>query len=118
VEKILAYRKQSEVRVVVEGSYERDLLILLQPMRMRIIKVLREAGKPLYIREIADRLGEDWKIVSYHLTALADAGFVEGEFRVIEPPKSNPRVVGKAGKFYRLTIKVDEVLNRLNELRI
>jgi DNA-binding transcriptional ArsR family regulator len=104
--------------MVAEENLEKDLLILLQPMRRRIVEVLREAGRPLYIREIADRLGEDWRLVSYHLTALADAGFVEGEFRVIEPPRSKSRAVGKAGKFYRLTDKVDKVLSRLNELRV
>lgn len=103
-----------------ENEIARDLFILLQPTRLAIIKALRDAGRPLYIREIAEKIGEDWRITAYHLAALADAGFVEGEFRSIEQPPltGNPRSVGKAGKFYKLTEKVDEVLNQINKLRI
>ena len=92
----------------------RDLYILLQPIRWKIIRVLKKARRPMYIKEIAKEVGEDWKIVAFHLAKLADAGFVEGEFRVIELAKSK----GRAGKFYRLTDKVDKVLSRINELQL
>jgi len=93
----------------------RDLFVLLQPTRWKIINVLKEAREPLYIKEIAEKLGEDWKVVSFHLASLADAGFVEGEFRSIERPKTS---LGRAGKFYKATKKVDDVLSRLNELQL
>jgi len=95
----------------------RDLFVLLQPTRWKIIGALKKSKEPLYIREIADKVGEDWKVVSFHLSALADAGFVEGEFRIIERPKSNPGF-GRAGKFYKVTKKVDEVMARVDELRL
>ena len=95
----------------------RDLFVLLQPTRWKIIGALKKSKEPLYIREIADKVGEDWKVESFHLTALADAGFVKGEFRSIERPAGNPGL-GRAGKFYTVTKKVDEVLSRLDELRL
>ena len=95
----------------------RDLFVLFQPMRWKIVKVLKEAGEPLYIKEIAKRLNEDWKKVSFHLSKLADSGFVVGEFRSIERPSNNPGY-GRAGKFYKLTKKVDEVLSRLEEISL
>lgn len=82
----------------------RNLFVLLQPTRWKIINILKESKEPLYIKEIADKVGEDWKVVSFHLAALDDVGFVEGEFRSIERPKDNPGY-SRAGKFYKATKK-------------
>ena len=90
--------------------------ILMHPTRFKIIQALKEAGRPLYIREIADKIGENHRIVSFHLTILAEHGFVEGEYRVIEEPKERSKARGKAGKFYRLTPKVDEILKKIVEI--
>jgi len=100
-----------------EEQLLKDLLVLLQPTRWKIIKTLKEAGRPMYIREIADAIGEDWKVVAFHLSALAKAGFVEYEWKIIESPKKNPGR-GRIAKFYRVTKKVDEVLSRVNELQL
>jgi DNA-binding transcriptional ArsR family regulator len=94
-----------------------DFFVLLQPTRWKIIGVLKQSGESLYIKEIATKVGEDWKVVSFHLSALAEAGFVEGEFRSIQRPSSNPGL-GRAGKFYHVTRKVDDVLSRLDELHL
>lgn len=86
---------------------------LMQPTRRKIIKTLRESKEPLYIKEIAQKIGEKERNVSFHLATLAEYGFVEGEYREIEKPTHHSRVTGKAAKFYRLTPKVDAVIEKL-----
>lgn len=82
----------------------KDLHVVTQPTRLKIINVLREAGEPLYIEQIAQRIkGVDRRSVSFHLATLAQYGFVKGEYREIEASHSK----GKAAKFYELTEKVD-----------
>ena len=82
-----------------------EIHVLTQPTRLKIINVLREAGEPLYIEQIAKRIkGVDRRSVSFHLATLAEYGFVKGEYREIETSRSR----GKAAKFYELTEKVDQ----------
>ena len=87
-------------------------MILLHPERRKIINLLKESGKPLFINEIADKTKIERRLVSYHLSTLEDNGFAKSEFQVIEPPHSK----GKAGRFYRLTDKVDTSMKALVEL--
>ncbi len=90
------------------------LYVLMQPTRQKIIKTLREAkGRPMYIKEIADKIEETPRNVSFHLATLSEFGFVQGEYREIEPPTHHSAVSGRAAKFYQLTSKVDEVTKRL-----
>jgi predicted ArsR family transcriptional regulator len=90
-----------------------QLYILLQPTRQRIIRTLRDAKRPMYIKEIAEKIGESHRDTSFHLATLASNGFVQGEFREIEPPTHHSAVTGRAAKFYHLTDKVDEVARLL-----
>jgi DNA-binding transcriptional ArsR family regulator len=92
-------------KVIEEG------LIVLHPERWKLIKALREIGKPLFIGEIADKLGMERRLVSYHLATLEQHGFVISEFKIIEPPHSK----GKAGRFFQLTNKADEIIPKLIE---
>jgi len=55
---------------------------------------------PLYITEIAKRIKEDRRQVSFHLTTLEDNGLVESKFDIIQKPYNGK---GKAGRFYKLT---------------
>ena len=89
------------------------LYVLMQPTRQKIIKILRSSKEPLYIKEIADRVAEEPRNVSFHLATLAEHDLVDGEYREIEPPTHHSAVTGRAGKFYKLTPKVDEVIKRL-----
>ncbi len=88
--------------------------MILQPVRYKIYKALKEAGEPLYIDEIANRIKEDRRLVSFHLATLEQYGFAKSEFKVITPAKSNPGK-GKAGRFFSLTPKVEEVLKGLKK---
>ena len=85
----------------------------MQPTRQRIIQLLKTSEGPLYITEIAKRIEESARNVSFHLTTLAEYGFVRGEYREIEKPDSHSALTGKAAKFYELTDKVEEVTKRL-----
>ena len=95
-------------------SYEElceEVYILTQPTRLKIINALRKAKKPLFIEQIAEAVGEDRRSVSFHLTTLAEYGFVKGEYKVSEMPRSK----GKAAKYYQLTEKVDDVFSRFSK---
>lgn len=96
-----------------DASLAKMLYVLLQPTRQKIVKLLRSSRESMYIEQIADKIGEDRRSVSFHLAALAENGFVEGEYRVIQQATENPGR-GRGAKFYRLTKKVDYALDRLN----
>ncbi|MBD3367450.1 MAG: metalloregulator ArsR/SmtB family transcription factor [Candidatus Eisenbacteria bacterium] len=51
---------------------------LSDPTRLRIVKMLRDAGGPLCVNAIAYRLEVTQSAVSQHLRILRQAGIVEG----------------------------------------
>lgn len=81
--------------------------ILIHPIRYRIIKEIKEKQK-LYIQELADILGINRRMVSFHLSTLSQYGFVEGNYEVIRVPR--PKGKDRAAKYFRITPKVDIVL--------
>ena len=85
---------------------------ILHPVRWKIIDVLEEADKPMYIQEIADAIETDRRLVSFHLSTLERKGFTKSTFDVIEEAHS----LGKAGRFYSLTPRVKEVKSALLKL--
>ena len=91
------------------------LYVLLQPTRQKIVHLLKESKEPMYIKQIADEIGESERNVSFHLLTLAENGLVDGQYREIEPAHHSEIVKGRAAKFYHLTPKVDEVLKRLEK---
>jgi DNA-binding transcriptional ArsR family regulator len=86
--------------------------ILLHPVRYKIVEVLRKADRSMYIDEIAEAIKEDRRLVSFHLSAMEEKGFATSSFEVIKKPNS----LGKAGRYYILTGKVDAVLKDIAEL--
>ena len=88
--------------------------IILQPIRYRIYQELKKAGKPLYVDEVAKRLGVDRRLVSFHLATLEENEFVTSEFKVLTAAQSNPGK-GKAGRFFSLTGKAEKVLRQLKK---
>ncbi|MEA1872492.1 MAG: winged helix-turn-helix domain-containing protein [Chloroflexota bacterium] len=81
--------------------------VLSHPVRAAIVKVLRRKGNA-YIAQIARELALSERLVSFHLSILATAGFVESEYALSNPVTAPPRVV----KYYRLTPKVDETFSQ------
>ena len=88
------------------------LYVLMQPTRQKIIRLLKESNKPLYVREIADKIDESERNTSFHLSTLAEKGFVDGEYREIGPSSHHSLVTNKAAKFYKLTPKVESISKR------
>ena len=102
---------QIETRREKEESDIQLLYVLMQPTRQKIIRELKSSKEPMYIQQIAEKIGETARNVSFHLATLAEYGFVDGEYREIKAPAPNPGL-GKAAKFYRVTPKYDETLRR------
>lgn len=92
-----------------------NLYVLMQPTRYKIVKLLRDSPKPMYVKEIAQAIGADERITSFHLATLAENGFVDGEYRTIELPKARSAPMSRAAKFYQLTPKVAQVERRLGK---
>lgn len=79
--------------------------VMLHPIRWKILIGLEKKGKEMYIDPIADMVGADRRLVSFHLTTLEEHGFLESEFKVVKKPESK----GKAGRFYKLTPKFEKL---------
>ena len=79
---------------------------LSHPARAAIVALLRKKGKS-YPAEIARELGLSERLVSFHLSMLSGGGFLVSEY-ALSNPGNPPRVV----KYYQLTKKVDEALER------
>lgn len=93
-------------------SIVKNGLILLHPIRWKIYQTLKEKGEPMYIDEIAKKIDEDRRLISFHLSTLEENLFVKSEFKVIKVASSK----GKAGRFYKLTSKADEIIPKLAEI--
>ncbi len=86
-----------------------DAHVLLHPIRFRIVKLL--AQEPRHINGISKALGEERRLVSYHLLTLEEFGFVESRYEISENPKSK----GKAIRKYWTTDKVNDVIGGIKK---
>jgi len=93
----------------IEDRLVEEAHALLHPIRFRIVELLAE--KPMHINAISNALGEDRRLVSYHLQALEEYGFVNSKYEISEEPKSK----GKALKVYSMTDKVEAVISEIKE---
>jgi len=91
----------------IEDGLLKEVHTLLHPIRYRIVE--RIAEKPMYINEISKALGEERRLVSYHLLTLEEYGFLNSKYEISEDAKSK----GKAIRKYRVTGKVEEVISKL-----
>ncbi len=64
----------------------------LGPARARVLALLREAGRPLGIAEVGERLGVHPNSARFHLDALVEAGLVDSERERRSAP-GRPRVL-------------------------
>lgn len=85
-----------------------QLYCLMQPTRQKIIKTLQASEKPLYINEIAKKIGASARNTSFHLTELLENGFVDGEYR------ENKQ--GHASKYYWITDEVEKAKKEIIKL--
>jgi DNA-binding transcriptional ArsR family regulator len=96
--------------VKIEEELVKDAHVLLHPVRFRIVELLME--KPMHINEISKAMGEERRLVSYHLLTLEEHGFVDSRYEISEQPKSK----GKAIRKYWVTDKVEEVISELKKI--
>ena len=93
----------------IEDRLVEEAHVLLHPIRFRIVDLLAE--KSMHINAISNTLGEDRRLVSYHLLTLEEYGFVDSKYEISEEPKSK----GKALKRYWVTDKVEEVISEIKK---
>ncbi|WP_346765881.1 winged helix-turn-helix domain-containing protein [Thermococcus sp. 9N3] len=81
------YMRLEEIAKLLDG--------LGHPLRLRIVALLAEEGRPMYLNEIARSLGVSRGLAKIHLKKLEKAGIVKSRL-VIDEEK------GKALRFYEL----------------
>ena len=96
--------------IKMEDRLVKDAHVLLHPIRFRIIELLAE--KPMHINGISKAMGEERRLVSYHLLTLEECGFVNSKYEISEAPKSR----GKAIRKYWVTDKVEDVISELKKI--
>ena len=96
--------------IKLEDTLVKDAHVLLHPIRFRIVELLAE--KPLHINGISKAMGEERRLVSYHLLTLEEYGFVSSKYEISEQPKSK----GKAIRKYWVTDKVDQVISEIKKI--
>jgi DNA-binding transcriptional ArsR family regulator len=94
----------------VEDKLVKEAHVLLHPIRFRIVQLLAE--KSMHINEISKAMGEERRIVSYHLLTLEEYGFVNSKYEISDNPKSKGRALRK----YWVTGKVEEVISELKNI--
>ncbi len=94
----------------MEDRLVKDAHVLLHPIRFRIVELLAE--KPIHINGISKAMGEERRLVSYHLLTLEECGFVKSKYEISESPKSR----GKAIRKYWVTDKVENVISELKKI--
>ena len=90
----------------------KDGTIMLHPIRWKILNGLKEKGTEMYIDQIAEMVKIDRRLVSVHLGALQEHEYLTSEFKIVEEPHSK----GKAGRFFKLTPKFDEMRSKLADV--
>ena len=93
----------------IKDSLVTDAHVLLHPIRFRMVELLAE--KPMHINAISKAVGEERRLVSYHLVTLEEYGFVSSKYEISDEKKSR----GKALRRYWVTEKVEEVISELKE---
>ncbi len=96
--------------IKIEEELVKDAHVLLHPIRFRIIELLME--NPLHINGISKAMGEERRLISYHLLTLEEHGFVNSKYEISESPKSK----GKAIRKYWVTDKVEKVISELKKI--
>ena len=94
----------------MEDTIVKDAHVLLHPIRFRIVELL--ADNPMHINGISKAMGEERRLVSYHLLTLEEYGFVNSRYEISEQPKSK----GKAIRKYWVTDKVNTVISELKKI--
>ena len=93
----------------IDESLITEAHVLLHPIRFKIVELLAET--PIHINAISKVMGEERRLVSYHLQTLEEHGFVKSMYEISEQPKSK----GKAIRKYWTTDKVDKLISEIKD---
>jgi len=85
--------------------------LMFHPVRRRIIDMMRSKNSPVYIARVADELGLDPKLVSFHIATLLQYKLVEGKWGTAKTGKGGERAV----KYYSLTEEAREAMRKAKE---
>jgi len=85
--------------------------LMMHPVRRRIIDMMRSENSPVYIAQVADELGLDPKLVSFHIATLLQHNLVEGRWGTAKTGKGGERAV----KYYSLTEEAREAMRKAKE---
>ncbi|HYJ03411.1 MAG TPA: ArsR family transcriptional regulator [Nitrososphaeraceae archaeon] len=85
------------------------LQVASQSTRLKILNTLTRTKK-MYASNLAQELGFERKIISFHLNALENVGLVKSEFGLTEDKR--PAAV----RYYEITPKGTEILEKISEM--
>jgi DNA-binding transcriptional ArsR family regulator len=83
--------------------------IASQPTRLQILHLLTDKSK-MYATQIGETLSIDRKIITFHLNSLEDAKLVSSKYGLSEDKRP------VAVKYYELTVKGKEILERILQM--
>jgi predicted ArsR family transcriptional regulator len=95
--------------MAIEDKLVKEAHVLVHPIRFRIVELLLK--KSMHINEISKALGEERRLVSYHLDLLEEYGFVNSKHEL----STQPKLKGRAIRTYWVTDKVQEVINAIKK---
>ena len=84
--------------------------MILQPVRLKMIRLMMRAGAPVYIEQMAKELKVDPQLVSFHLEKMEDAGLVASTLGIVQKEGSKR---GWAGRFFEPTRKLREAFEQI-----
>ena len=92
--------------------------IATHPMRYKVLKLLYETNKPMYIAEIARKVGVNKRLVGFHLLTLLQHGLVESEYGLKQSSSKDKRGRPIVVSYYNLSEKGRELMSKLSALSI
>ncbi|MHA1744127.1 MAG: helix-turn-helix domain-containing protein [Candidatus Heimdallarchaeota archaeon] len=103
---------------MIKEETAKKLALMLKPIRFNILEILAQTSTPLSIDSLADKIGENRAVTSFHISLLEEAGLVKGKFKIIEKPTKKKR--GRVGRIYSITgdglLLFQKLKDFLNEL--
>lgn len=97
-------------------KYLDSAYVMLHPIRYRITKLLKESSKPLYVAQIAKKLGmsDKRKLISFHLSVLSEHGLVKSKYNVRGGPSTDTEGHPIVVNYYHLTKKAKDTISTFN----
>lgn len=88
-------------------STDKELKVLMSPIRQKIIKVMRREGKTVNAKQLADKLNISSSSIQHHIKLLQQVGIVEFDHNEI--------INGITAKYFRLSEKTIRIGQDIND---